>query len=111
MNSMVSQAVGKYGADKVGVYLVSFGEVVPVYIEAQNLPKLPMVNWCGCASSVASKKLVRNTEAALLAVKIKFLNPICCVNDMDNGFKRVNTDIQKNITGIASPYAAIAYDA
>jgi len=111
LNSIVSQAAGMYGADKVGVYLVSFGEVVPIFIEAQNQPKLSMVNWYGCDSSVASKKLVRNTEAALFAIKTKFVNPVCCVNNMNKDFTRVNTDIQKNITGIASPYAAIAYDA
>jgi hypothetical protein len=42
LNSMVSQAAGTYGAGRVGVYLVSFGEVVPIFIEAQNQPVLPM---------------------------------------------------------------------
>ena len=32
----VSKAVEQYGADKVGVYLVSYDEVVPILIQAQN---------------------------------------------------------------------------
>ena len=34
--SRVSQAVTHYGADKVGVYLVAFDEVAPIFIVAHR---------------------------------------------------------------------------
>jgi hypothetical protein len=43
----ISQAVAQYGAGKVGVYFVSFDEVVPIFIEAQSQPVLSLVKWYG----------------------------------------------------------------
>jgi len=72
----ISQAVNQYGADKVGVYLVAFDEVVPIFIEAQNQPGLSMVKWYGSDGSALNDKLVRNIEAAVFAAKTDFVNPI-----------------------------------
>ncbi|HYA82260.1 MAG TPA: hypothetical protein VEH06_02250 [Candidatus Bathyarchaeia archaeon] len=43
LTSKVSQAITHYGAGKVGVYLVAFDEVAPIFIGAQNLPVLSNV--------------------------------------------------------------------
>jgi hypothetical protein len=45
LGSKVTQAIDRFGADKVGVYLVAFDEVVPIFIEAQEQPVLSMVKW------------------------------------------------------------------
>jgi branched-chain amino acid transport system substrate-binding protein len=112
LSSKVSQAVTQYGADKVGVYLVSFDEVVPIFIEVQNQPGLSMVKWYGSDGSVLNNKLVRNTEAAMFAVKTGFVNPIYGV-DNNNGykFKLVENQIQQKIGRVPRSYAEVAYDA
>jgi hypothetical protein len=70
-DSKVTQAIDRFGADKVGVYLVA-----PIFIEAQNQPVLSMVKWYGSGTSALNNKLVRNIEAAMFAAKTDFINPI-----------------------------------
>jgi branched-chain amino acid transport system substrate-binding protein len=107
----ISQAVGQYGTDKVGVYLVSFDEVVPIFIEAQNEPVLSMVKWYGSDGSALNDNLVRNIEAAMFAAKTGFVNPIYGVADNNNyKFKLVDSQIQKIIGRVPRSYAEVTYD-
>jgi branched-chain amino acid transport system substrate-binding protein len=108
----IGQAVAQYGADKVGVYLVSFDEVVPIFIEAQNQPELSMVKWYGSDGSALNDKLVRNIEAAMFAAKTGFVNPIFGVdNNNSYKFKLIDNQIQKIIGRVPRSYAEVAYDA
>jgi branched-chain amino acid transport system substrate-binding protein len=108
----IGQAVAQYGADKVGVYLVAFDEVVPIFIEADNQPGLSMVKWYGSDGSALNNKLVRNIEAAMFAAKTGFVNPIYGV-DNSNSYKFILVDnqIQKAIGRVPRSYAEVAYDA
>ena len=107
----IGQAVAQYGADKVGVYLVSFDEVVPIFIEAQNQPELSMVKWYGSDGSALNDKLVRNLEAAVFAAKTGFVNPIYGVdNNSGYKFKLIDNQIQKIIGRVPRSYAEVAYD-
>ena len=108
----ISQAVAQYGADKVGVYLVAFDEVVPIFIEAENQPGLSMVKWYGSDGSALNDKLVRNIEAAMFAAKTGFVNPIYGVdNNNSYKFRLVDNQIQKAIGRVPRSYAEVAYDA
>jgi hypothetical protein len=112
LSSKVSQAVTRYGADKVGVYLVAFDEVAPIFIGAQNQPVLSTVKWYGSDGSVLNNKLVRNKEAAMFAVKTDFVNPIYAVdNNNSSKFKLVDNKIQEMIGRVPRTYAEVAYDA
>ena len=111
LSSKVSQAVTQYGADKVGVYLVAFDEVAPIFIGAENQPVLSIVKWYGSDGSVLNNKLVRNVESALFAVKTGFVNPIYAVDNKSNKFKLIDNQIQKTIRRVPRPYAEVAYDA
>ncbi len=112
LSSKVSQAISQYGANKVGVYLVSFDEVGPIFIGAQNQPVLSSVKWFGSDGSALNNKIVRNTEAAKFAVKTGFVNPIYAVDDNNNSkFKLVDNQIQEMIGRIPRTYAEVTYDA
>ncbi|MGB8935204.1 MAG: penicillin-binding protein activator [Candidatus Nitrosopolaris sp.] len=111
LSSKVNQAVTQYGADKVGVYLVAFDEVAPIFIGAENQPALSIVKWYGSDGSVLNNKLVRNIEAALFAVKTGFVNPIYAVDNKSYKFKLIDNQIQKTIRRVPRPYAEVAYDA
>jgi branched-chain amino acid transport system substrate-binding protein len=112
LSSKVTQAVAHYGADKVGVYLVAFDEVVPIFIEAQNQPVLSVVKWYGSGTSALNNKLVRNIEAAMFAAKTGFVNPIYGVdNNNSYKFKLVDNQIQEMIGRVPRSYAEVAYDA
>ena len=94
LDSKVSQAVTHYGADKVGVYLVAFDEVAPIFIGAQNLPVLSTVKWFGSDDSVLNHKLVKNMDAASFAVKTGFVNPIYAVDNKSYKLKLIDNQIQ-----------------
>jgi branched-chain amino acid transport system substrate-binding protein len=109
--SKISQAVNHYGADKVGVYLVAFDEVAPIFIGAQNLPVLSNVKWFGSDDSVLNHKLVKNMDAALFAVKTGFVNPIYAVDNKSAKLKLIDNQIQQMIGKVPSTYAEVTYDA
>jgi branched-chain amino acid transport system substrate-binding protein len=109
--SKVSQAVTHYGAGKVGVYLVAFDEVAPIFIGAQNLPVLSDVKWFGSDGSVLNNKLVKNMDAALFAVKTGFVNPIYAVDNKSYKFKLIENQIQEMIGRAHRAYAEVTYDA
>jgi ABC-type branched-subunit amino acid transport system substrate-binding protein len=109
--SKVTQAVNHYGAGKVGVYLVAFDEVAPIFIGAQNLPVLSDVKWFGSDGSVLNNKLVKNMDAALFAVKTGFVNPIYAVDNKSYKFKLVENQIQEMIGRAHRAYAEVTYDA
>jgi hypothetical protein len=69
LNHKVSKAVEQYGADKVGAYLVSYDEVVPILIQAQNHPMPGRVKWYGSDGSAQNEAVIRNIEAAKFCSK------------------------------------------
>ena len=109
--SKVSQAVTHNGAGKVGVYLVAFDEVAPIFIGAQNLPVLSDVKWFGSDGSVLNNKLVKNMDAALFAVKTGFVNPMYAVDNKSYKLKLIDNQIQQMIGRVPTPYAEVTYDA
>src|SRR5262249_44180756 len=109
--SEVSQAVTHYGAGKVGVYLVSFDEVAPIFIVAQNLPVLSDVKWFGSDGSVLNNKLVKNMDAALFAVKTGFVNPIYAIDNKSYKLKLIDNQIREMIGRAPRAYAEVTYDA
>jgi branched-chain amino acid transport system substrate-binding protein len=84
LNSEVSQAISTYGSKKVGVYIVAFDEVVPIFIQTQDLPNLSKVRWYGSDGSALNEGLVRNIDAANFAAKTRLLSPIYTVRISHN---------------------------
>ncbi|MDQ5869847.1 MAG: penicillin-binding protein activator [Thermoproteota archaeon] len=107
----VNQAISQYGANKVGVYIVAFDEIAPIFIQAQYHSILSTVKWYGSDGSAINDNLVRNIEAAKFALKTNFANPIYGVeNDNDDKFKHVEEEIHKIIERPPRSYASVAYD-
>jgi branched-chain amino acid transport system substrate-binding protein len=110
--SRVNEEVKRYGADRVGVYAVSFDEIVPIMIQAERHPGLSSVKWYGSDGSALNPGLVKNVDAASFAVKTSFANPIYAVDDDKNSrFIEVNDHITKEIGHPHESYAELAYDA
>jgi branched-chain amino acid transport system substrate-binding protein len=113
LDSKVQQAISMYGADKVGVYLISLDEVSPIFIQAHSYPALSKVKWYGSDGSVLNEGLVRNHDSAHFAVNTSFYNPIFGIDYQDDNQKldRVLEEIHKETGVDPSPYSAVAYDA
>jgi branched-chain amino acid transport system substrate-binding protein len=110
--SRVNEEVKRYGADRVGVYAVSFDEIVPIMIQAERHPGLSSVKWYGSDGTALNPGLVKNVDAASFAVKTSFANPIYAVDDDKNSrFIEVNEHITKEVGHSHESYAELAYDA
>jgi ABC-type branched-subunit amino acid transport system substrate-binding protein len=109
LTQRVNDAVSQYGADKVGVYIVAFDEIVPIMIQANRHQDLQSVRWYGSDGSAQNEGLIKNIEAAEFAVKTNFLNPIYSVNASDS-FKKLEERIVEEIDEVPRSYAAVAYD-
>jgi branched-chain amino acid transport system substrate-binding protein len=112
LESRVNKEVREYGADRVGVYAVSFDEIVPIMIQAERHSGLSSVRWYGSDGSALNAGLVKNQDAADFAIKTSFANPIYAVDDKhDSRFMEVNEHITKEIGHDHRSYAEVAYDA
>ena len=109
LTSKVNDAVKQYGADKVGVYIVAYDEIVPILIQANRHQELQSVSWYGSDGSAQLEGLIKNVEAAEFAVKTNFLNPIYGLNATDS-FKKLETRIFEEIDRVPTSYALVTYD-
>jgi branched-chain amino acid transport system substrate-binding protein len=109
LTQKVNDAVKQYGADKVGVYVVAFDEIVPIMIQANRHQELQSVRWYGSDGSAQNEGLIKNIEAAEFAVKTNFLNPIYRVNASDS-FMKLEERIVEEIDMVPRSYAEVAYD-
>src|SRR5215217_1099326 len=109
LSSKVNDAVSQYGADKVGVYIVAFDEIVPIMIQANRHQDLQSVRWYGSDGSAQNEGLIKNVEAAEFAVKTNFLNPIYGVEASDS-FNKLEERIVEEIDRAPRSYAEVAYD-
>jgi ABC-type branched-subunit amino acid transport system substrate-binding protein len=109
LTSKVNDAVKEYGADKVGVYIVAYDEIVPIMIQANRHQELQSVSWYGSDGSAQLEGLIKNVEASEFAVKTNFLNPIYGLDATDS-IKKLETRIVEEIGRVPTSYAQVTYD-
>jgi branched-chain amino acid transport system substrate-binding protein len=109
LTSKVNDAVKQYRADKVGVYIVAYDEIVPILIQANRHQELQSVSWYGSDGSAQLEGLIKNVEAAEFAVKTNFLNPIYGLDATDS-FNKLETRIVEEIGRVPTSYAQVTYD-
>src|SRR5215210_1629307 len=109
LTQKVNDAVWQYGADKVGVYIIAFDEIVPIMIQANRHQELQSVSWYGTDGSVQNEGLIKNIEAAEFAVKTNFLSPIYGV-ERSGSFKKLEERIVEEIHRVPRSYAQVTYD-
>jgi branched-chain amino acid transport system substrate-binding protein len=69
--SVVEDAVKKYGKDKIGIALISFGEAEAVFAAAKNYPILSEVKWQGSDGTANIVELL-NPGVVDMVVKVGF---------------------------------------
>jgi len=108
----INQAVPLQGLDKIGIYVVAFDEIAPILIQAQERHDvLSRVKWYGSDGSALINSVIRNTGAAMFAMKTGFPNPIYGVeNDNDTRLKQIEAEMHKKLERTPRSYAYVAYD-
>ncbi|MEI6455044.1 MAG: ABC transporter substrate-binding protein [bacterium] len=120
-NALIAQAAGDignaiavYGADKVGVILISYQEAGGFLQAATAIPDLASVKWYGCDANVQKSSVTENIDAAQFAFNVRFLAPIMAIGTADSmpSTARKIAGRIKVVTGKdPDAYALSAYDA
>ena len=113
MNTMVSDAITKYGKESVGVYVISYDEITPILIQAQLFDNLGKVRWYGSDSVAENHHLTKNIDSADFAIQTGFINPLFSVNNVNQTVHEIEDDSGGDSAGAhdsSMTYAATAYD-
>jgi ABC-type branched-chain amino acid transport systems, periplasmic component len=110
LNSRVSAAIQKYGADKVGVVLNSFDEGHLLIDVAATYPTLSQVRWFGSDATQGAGSFISDTTTAEFNIKTKMIHPV--FNPTFNNITlKVRQYIVSQLGRETDNYAYIAYDA
>jgi branched-chain amino acid transport system substrate-binding protein len=110
----ISAAIALYGAEKVGVILISYQEASGFLQAASVIPDLASVKWYGCDANVQKSSVTENSGAAQFAFNVRFLAPIMAIGTADSmpATARKIAGRIKAVTGKEpDAYALSAYDA
>jgi ABC-type branched-subunit amino acid transport system substrate-binding protein len=113
MNTMVSDAITKYGKESVGVYVISYDEITPILIQAQLFDNLGKVRWYGSDSVAENHHLTKNIDSADFAIQTGFINPLFSVENDNQTAHEIENDSGGDGVGAhdsSMTYAATEYD-
>jgi branched-chain amino acid transport system substrate-binding protein len=111
LNAIVSDAVKKYGANSVGVYVISFDEITPILIQSPLYENLEKVRWYGSDSTAQNHHITKNVDSALFAMKVNFSNPLYSIDSETEKSHDLKEVLEKQLHEVSSiTYPALAYD-
>ncbi|MCK4701542.1 MAG: penicillin-binding protein activator [Bacteroidales bacterium] len=112
LKERLSQTLLQYPANKIGVYLISFGEGTDILHLAVSEEVLDQVNWYGSSAYAENKSLLEETDAAFFAVSQGFSCPMFGLDDnAQEKWQPLVEEIQSVIGRKPEVYALVAYDA
>ncbi len=112
LEDIVAGSVDVYGAEKVGVCLLSFGEAEKILEEASTRPELAKVKWYGASAIAQSPRLLQNPNAAAFAQTTGYPCPILALNEsLKSKWEPLKARIKSATGQEADIYALVTYDA
>lgn len=108
--AQTQHAVERAGARRVGVYLVSLGEVTPLLAAASEIPALREVRWYGSDGAALDLGLLADPVAALFAWATGFVAPVFGEFIQTERTDLVADEIRARSGMAPEPYALTAYD-
>ncbi len=109
LDSLVSELINKYGADKVGVSYIGFNEYVQFAAVASQYESLRKVKWVGSDGTALLSEITTNADAAKFAFDTKFVSPIFGAATPIK--EKVKNYVVKTLGREPDSYAYAAYDA
>jgi branched-chain amino acid transport system substrate-binding protein len=111
LNAIIADAIKKYGANSVGVYVISFDEITPILIQSTLYEDLGKVRWYGSDKIAQNHQITKNVDSALFAMKTNLSNPIYSIDSESKKLHDLEEVLKKQLHE-ASPrtYTALAYD-
>ena len=111
LNAIVADAIKKYGANSVGVYVISFDEITPILIQSTLYENLGKVRWYGADKIAQNHQITKNIDAALFAMKTHLSNPLYSIDSESKKLHDLKEVLEKQLHEVGSiTYPALAYD-
>jgi branched-chain amino acid transport system substrate-binding protein len=110
LSSDVSAARQQYGASAVGVYVIGFDELTPLFVVAENDPVLSSVPWFGSDGSAKADILIKNSSAARFAAMTGFSAPVYGVEKETPAIENITRRIVATTGSEPDGYSLAAYD-
>ena len=111
LNAIVADAIKKYGANSVGVYVISFDEITPILIQSTLYENLGKVRWYGADKIAQNHQITKNIDAALFAMKTNLSNPLYSIDSESKKLHDLKEVLEKQLHEVGSiTYPALAYD-
>lgn len=109
LDSIVSQLIQKYGADKVGVSFIGFNEYVQFAAVASQYESLRKVPWVGSDGTALLSEIISNPDVAKFAYDTRFVSPI--FGAATKVKEKVKDYVMKTLGREPDSYAYTSYDA
>ena len=111
LNAIVSDAIKKYGANSVGVYVISFDEITPILIQSTLYEDLGKVRWYGSDKIAQNHQITKNVDSASFAMKVNLSNPLYSIDSESKKSHDLKEVLEKQLHEVSSiTYPALAYD-
>ena len=111
LSAIVSDAVKKYGANSVAVYVISFDEITPILIQSTLYEDLGKVRWYGADKIAQNHQITKNVDSALFAMKVNLSNPLYSIDTESKKSHDLKEVLEKQLHEVSSiTYPALAYD-
>ena len=111
LNAIVADAIKKYGANSVAVYVISFDEITPILIQSTLYENLGKVRWYGSDKIAQNHQITKNVDSGSFAMKINFSNPLYSIDSESNKLHDLKEVLEKQLHEVSSiTYPALAYD-
>jgi ABC-type branched-subunit amino acid transport system substrate-binding protein len=72
---------------KVGVYVIAYGEFVPILIQDPSHENLHKVKWYGSEATAKNERLLKHHKAVEFANKTQFISPMFALNHTNEKFE------------------------
>ncbi|HEX6647757.1 MAG TPA: ABC transporter substrate-binding protein, partial [Nitrososphaeraceae archaeon] len=111
LDSIVSEAIKKYGNKSVGVFIISYDEITPILIQSSMYSSLGNIRWYGSDSIAQNHHITKNIDSALFTIKTNFSNPLYSIDTKSPKIHELSEMLEKELhDGGSITYPAIAYD-
>ena len=111
LNAIVADAIKKYGANSVGVYVISFDEITPILIQSTLYENLGKVRWYGSDKIAQNHQITKNVDSASFAMKTNLSNPLYSIDSESKKLHDLKEVLEKQLHEVGSiTYPALAYD-
>jgi len=112
LDNNVNTALASYDANKIGVYVLSFGEGTNIIHESYQYTALKDVKWYGSSAYAENKSLSLDEDAANMALLTGLPCPIFGLPmDAKENWEGLSNQIANEIGRKPEVYALVAYDA